>query len=367
MGDRPVLLLDVDGTLIEDRAYRQALVLSAQTICERRGLSVFAPTDHEINILHSCGFSNEWDSLPFAVGINLLHSHLSQNGHAGHGTGTGPDFGAWARRTQAFDGLPNERARDALLAASPPALHPDIHALLDDVRDPRTSLTTRLLYNFVLGARRFEAHYGLAPEVETLSLLEMLDAPLLTTAGRACVLDHPSAIYTARPSLPPAGPPGLYQTPEAEIALGQLELEHVPCMGLGPMQWLVDQFGGKLWDYAKPGPVQAIAAMLSALGMPAQDAALGAYQVTQVAQDKAPIEGLSHLHGRHVYVFEDNAGGVRAAQQAGARLAQAGVMVTITGYGIAKDDAKRSALAQVCERIFGDVNEALAALTPLPM
>ena len=79
------------------------------------------------------------------------------------------------------------------------------HTLLDDVRDPRASETTRLLYTFVLGSRRFEEHSGLRAEIETMSLLETLDVPLLSAAGREIVLAHHSAIYTARPSLPPEG------------------------------------------------------------------------------------------------------------------------------------------------------------------
>ena len=201
-----------------------------------------------------------------------------------------------------------------------------------------------------------------------MSLLETLDVPLLSAAGREIVLAHHSAIYTARPSLPPEGKPGLYQTPEAEIAQMQLELTQVPCMGLGPMQWLVDQFGGNLWGYAKPGPVQAIAAMLAATGVPIKDAARASYETlrvfssTHATLNKETLRVLTSLDNMTVFVFEDNAGGVRAACNAAALLAKAGVNVTVVGYGIAKDDAKRTALAQVCERVFDDVNEALAAI-----
>ena len=348
-----LFLLDVDGTLIEDRGYRHALVAAAQYICGKRDLPTCAPTDHEINVLHACGFSNEWDSVPFTVGINLLNGF--------NGDGIRPDFGEWATKTKHFTGLPNERARDALLAEAPSALHREIHALLDDVRDPHTSPTTRLLYNFVLGSQRFEQHYGLKAEIDTLSLLETMDVPLLSAQGREIVLAHHSAIYTARPSLPPEGKPSLYQTPEAEIAQVQLKLEAIPCMGLGPMQWLVDQFGGNLWDYAKPGPAQAIAAMLAATGVPVKEAAVLAVGAIKTSLTTSEIErALRPLEGSTVAVFEDNAGGVRAAQHASALLAKLGVTIDVIGYGIAKDEAKRAALAQVCERVFDDVNEALS-------
>jgi hypothetical protein len=355
-----LLLLDVDGTLIHDRGYRHAMVAAAQHICRQHGLPDWAPTDHEINMLHACGYSNEWDSVPFIVGINLLD--------AAHGGGARPDFGAWAVRTNAFSGLPNERARDALMAEAPPQIHTELHGLLDDVRDPRTSPTTRLLYTLVLGSALFEQHYGLPAEIDSPSMLETMDVPLIDDRSRDIIMSNPASVYTARPSLPPAGTPGLYQTPEAEIAVRQLKLDGIPLMGLGPMQWLVDRFGGGLWDYAKPAPVQPVAAMLAATGVPAGEAALAAYATLRVFRDDhggAPSEiasAIESLGGATVIVLEDNAGGVRAAREAAAALAERSAVVEVIGYGVAKDDAKRSALAEICDRVFDDVNQALAAV-----
>lgn len=348
---RKILLLDVDGTLIEDRGYRHAMVAAAQQVCRRRSLPTHAPTDHEINVLHACGFSNEWDSVPFTVGINLL---------AANGDDARPDFAEWAMKTNDFAGLPNERARDALKRESPASMHADLHALLDEVKDPRTSETTRLLYNFVLGAPRFEQHYGMPADVDTQSMLELMDVPLIDDGSREVINAHAPVIYTARPSLPPEGKAGLYQTPEAEIAMAQLQLDpqRVPVMGLGPMQWLVDRCGGGMWDYAKPALVQPIAALLAATGMPVMAATLTARAcVFEEASD-----ALRSLDGATAVVFEDNAGGVRAAKQAAALLAQRDVRVNVIGYGIAKDEAKRAALGAVCDALFEDVNAALRAI-----
>lgn len=356
----PVLLLDVDGTLIEDRGYRHAQVAAAKHVCEKLGLPTHAPSDHEINVLHACGFSNEWDSTPFNVGINLLASSRGDPGIE-HGTsGARPDFAAWAMRTKAFTGLPNERARDLLLSEAPPALHTTIHALLDDVKDPRKSETTRALYTFVLGSQRFEQHFGLTAEIDAPSFLETMDAPIPSARSRDMILSHPSSAYTARPSLPPDGStPGLYQTPEGEIALVQLQMAELPLMGLGPMQWLADVKGGSIWDYAKPAPAQSIAAMLAATGMALKDAALAAYEFVTAT---GSLRAIRLLNGAHVIVFEDNAGGVRGCRDAAALLNRAGVHVQITGFGIARDEAKRIALAEVCDQMFDDVNEAVGML-----
>ncbi|MCS6846384.1 MAG: hypothetical protein RMN52_01555 [Anaerolineae bacterium] len=347
----PILLLDVDGTLIEDRGYRCAQVEAARFVCRRWGLPDHTPTEDEINVLHACGFSNEWDSTAFNVGINLVESQ--------RGNGARPDFAAWATKTRAFAGLPHERARALLLSEAPSALHPSIHRLLDDVRDPRVSETTRLLYTFVLGSARFEQHFGLKAEVETPSFLETMDAPIPNARSRQIILSRPASAYTARPTLPPdSSRPGLYQTPEGEIALAQLGMTELPLMGLGPMQWLADVKGGSIWDYAKPALVQPIAAMLAAVGCPLRDAALAAHAFV-VQRDRSGVE---RLDGRQVIVFEDNAGGVRAVRDAAAALRSAGVHVQVFGFGVARDPAKRAALAEVCDRLFDDVNAALAVL-----
>ncbi len=246
-----------------------------------------------------------------------------------------------------------------MLSEAPEALHADIHRLLDDVRDPRVSETTRLLYTFVLGSERFERHFGLEAEVETPSFLETMDVPIPNARSREIILSHRSSAYTARPTLPPDGSrPGLYQTPEGEIALAQLGMTQLPLMGLGPMQWLSEVKGGSIWDYAKPALVQPIAAMLAASGLALMDAALAAYGFA-VHKER---DGVVMLDGAQAIVLEDNAGGVRAVRRAGEALGKAGIHIRVTGLGIARDEAKRAALAEVCDYLFDDVNEALASL-----
>jgi len=347
----PILLLDIDGTLIEDRGYRCAQVEAARHVCALWGLPTHVPDEREINVLHACGYSNEWDSTAFNVGINLVE--------AARGNVDRPDFVAWARRTASFSGRPHERARALLLSESPPHLHADIHRLLDDVSDPQVSLTTRLLYLFVLGSQRFEQHFGLSADVESPSFLETMDVPIANAQTVQIILAHPASAYTSRPSLPPDdSQPGLYQTPEAEIALAQLGMHGLPLVGLGAMKWLADREGGATWDYAKPAPVQALTAMLCASGMPLSEAALAAHAFAAGAAQDA----MQALEGRRVLVVEDNAGGVRGGRQAVAMLNAAGVQVQMVGFGVARDPAKRAVLAEICDAVFDDVNAALAAL-----
>ena len=347
----PILLLDIDGTLIEDRGYRRAQVEAARYVCASWGVPTHTPDEQEINVLHACGYSNEWDSTAFNVGINLVEAARGNPGR--------PDFAAWARRTVRFEGRPHERARALLLSEAPPHVHADIHRLLDDISDPRTSPTTRLLYLFVLGSRRFEEHFGLKAELECPSFLETMDVPIADARSRQIICAHPSSAYTSRPSLPPDGSrPGLYQTPEAEIALAQLGMSDLPLVGLGAMRWLADVKGGAIWDYAKPAPLQALAAMLCATGVPLPDAVLAAHAFITSGDSRM----LRALDGRRVIIIEDNVGGVRGGQRAATLLKDAGIQIHVTGFGVARDPAKRAALAEVCTALFDDVNAALAAL-----
>jgi beta-phosphoglucomutase-like phosphatase (HAD superfamily) len=135
-------------------------------------------------------------------------------------------------------------------------------------------------------------------------------------------------------------------------------MTELPLMGLGPMQWLANVKGGSIWDYVKPAPTQAIAAMLAAGGLRLPDAALAAH--TFVTTNKK--DGLALLDGSQVVVVEDNPGGVRAARSAAATLGAAGVRLQVIGFGVARDEAKRAALSQVCDAVFDDVNQALQSL-----
>jgi hypothetical protein len=358
------LLLDLDGTLIHDRGYRAAIDATVIHYCEQNGLTAYPPSDEDVHVLHAHGYSNEWDSVAFLVGI----LHCSQiTGETGR-----PDFQMWTRKTAGVPGLPNERAREVLLRESRPELHPRMHALLDYVTDVPNAVTTRMFAEMILGSDLFSQHYGLPPALHTHSLLEQLDEPLIDQRSHDIIVGHQACVFTARPSLPPGyrfqkaardnGYSPDYQPvhpPEAEIGLRLLHLEHLPMIALGHVQWLADMHGERVYDLTKPGPVQALAAMLAARGLDEHEALTGGYELWK---HNRYSETFSLLEGEDVYVFEDNAGGVRACHAAAALLKTYDVNVSVHGMGIGTAEAKRKALVPVCERLFGNVNEALAAV-----
>ena len=349
-----ILLLDLDGTLIDDRGYRAAIDATVNEICWRRGLPSFPPSDEDVHVLHAHGFSNEWDSVAFLVGI--LHLECRR------GSRERPDYQAWTRKTAGLAGLPNERARDVLLAEAPAELEPLLRELLDHVTDVGRSEVTRTFAEHILGSHLFARHYGLAPELNTPSYLARFDRSLVDEAGVRIIRACDSCIYTARPSLSPDGHPPAHP-PEAEIGLELLGLQDLPLIALGQIQWLADRHGERLYDLTKPAPVQALAAMLASQGARDVDAASAAYDLWRRGR-LSPL--FARLRGRRVFVAEDNAGGVRACHGAAQALNEHGIDVHIHGLGIAAAPAKRAALAPVCQGLFADINQALAMI-PAPL
>ena len=297
-----------------------------------------------------------------------------------------PDYETWICKTSEFQGLPNERARDLLLNESPSTLHGVIHTLLDNVTDVAHTPTTRLFAENILGSKLFSLHYGLPSVLNTSSLLQELDEPLIDSQSRAIILAHRACVFTARPSLPPGyqwmhsknsldadgtylrtnradGPAASVPVhpPEAEIGLQLLGLENLPMIALGQMQWLADQYRERVYDLTKPSPVQALAAMLLAAGIAEQDALHSAYDCYRKIGNPSEVEALD---GEDVIVLEDNAAGLHACHLAKEMAGRSGIRLTVHGIGISSSPIKQAALKPYCERLYCDVNKALHDISP---
>ncbi len=346
-----ILLLDMDGTLIDDRGYRAAIDATLTHYCRRHCLPVFTPSDEDVTVLHAHGFSNEWDSIAFLAGV--IHAETYR---AGQNRPDRPDFQMWTRRTAGRPGLPNERAREALLEHGPAELSGLFHELLDHVTDTQRSELTRIFAEFILGSELFASHYRLSAELNTPSFLATLDRPLVNAASLDIICRHASCIYTARPSLAPDGHPPVHP-PEAEIGLELLGLENLPLIALGQIQWIADQHGERVYDLTKPAPVQALAAMLASQHVTPLLALQAAYHLWKSGEGHSSF---ARLHDQDVFVAEDNAGGVRACHEAARLLQRHGIEIRVHGLGIATASAKREALAAVCESVYDNVNDALA-------
>lgn len=389
---RTLILLDVDGVLVHPVGYKTALRALVEHFAGRMGLSLPGPTDDEIAVFEACGLTNEWDSGAMCVSALLLaalerapsarRSTLDATFDAIRAAAPDvprPDFTAEARQIARHDAdgrYPAARYLELLRARTDPANLPLLQALLGNVYAVRQTPTTRTFQTFVLGSERFRATYGLPADFASESYLTTYDIPLLDTPTRARLLDwaqqpgHGVAIYTARPSRPPAdlpprepvGDPPAGYPPEAELAAELVGLAgRVPLIGQGRVGWLALRQGRDAANYIKPSPVQALSAIAAALSG-AETASLGAAaRLAEQGELSGPLADLRN-GPLHVIVCEDSAGGIRAVRAAVTLLQRAGVTATLSAIGVSPQPDKRAALAAVADHLVDDVNEGLALI-----
>lgn len=387
---RTVILLDVDGVLIHPVGYKTALRALVDHIAGQMGLPPLGPTEDEIAVFEACGLTNEWDSGAMCVSALLLaalerapalrrdtlEATFAAIGAAGI-TLDRPDFTAEARAIARHDSdgrYPAARYLELLAARTDAANLPLLRALLGDVYAVRETLTTRTIQTFVLGSERFRTTYGQPAAFASESYLATHDIALLNAPARARLLDwaslpgHGAAIFTARPSGPPAdlppgepvGDPPSGFPPEAELAAELIGLAgRLPLIGQGRVGWLAWRRGRAAADYLKPSPAQALTAIGAAATGSETESLHAAAALVERGEISGPLAGLRHSATR-VIVFEDAAGGIRAAHGAASLLQRAGLDVSVVGIGVSPNADKRAALAPVADHLVDDVNAGLA-------
>lgn len=380
-----LLLFDVDGVLVHPVGYKVALRATVSHFLGLMGLPDYAPDEDEIAIFEACGITNEWDSGAICVAA-LLTDALAADPALRRATLDEtlaairdarltlqrPDYAALARRI--LEATPESAkdvpaARYLALISQPSADHlPLLSALLADVYAMDTP-TTRIFQTHTLGSARYAEAYGVPAPLESESALATHDRPLLSPEMRDRLLawsaepGHGAVIFTARPSLPPAGTERVREivySPEAELALELLGLDgQLPLMAQGRVGWLARQRGRSAAEYVKPSPVQALAAIGAATSGDEPASLLAA----AVLAEEGRLEGpLAALRGQrvNVTVFEDATGGIRATLSAVRLLREAGLDIRARTIGVSPHPDKRAALAAIAEHVVDDVNEGLA-------
>jgi hypothetical protein len=389
---RTLLLFDVDGVLVHPAGYKIALRDLVDRFAAQMGLSSLGPDENEIAVFEACGVTNEWDSGAICISAILL-AVLAQRPdlrrdtlddtfaamQAARISINRPDYGAVFRdlRQVANGHFPAARYLDKLTGRVEGATVALLRVLLGDVYNVLDTPTTRVFQTHTLGSERFAATYGQPAPFESASYLLRYDTALLSDPNRQRLLDwqrepgHGMAIFTARPSLPPAdlirpsalahNPSDVY-APEAELAAELIGLAgHVPLIGQGRVGWLALQHGRSAADYVKPSPVQALAAIGAAASgteTPALNAAAALYEHGDLI---GPLAALRDDTTR-VVVFEDSTGGIRAARHAVERLAQAGLELAFEAIGVSPNTDKRAALVEVADQVVDDINSGLMVI-----
>lgn len=387
MPDGMTALFDIDGVLLWPGGYRAATRATMDYFLAQWGALTVRVPETIPDLFESMGVTSECDMIPLCLAIvleNALETGVlsgekrwsqAQLGGLLTGMSSEVDFYGAVRALQPW--LKHGRAAaDCVLEAAMnggnvyPHLsrHPVLVELLADTRDVRRSETTRLLQNFVLGARRFEATTGLKAVVDVESYLEQFDRVAVGAKQREKLTRlqksgrlH-TALFTARASLPPGGLEKQGYYPEAEIARELLGLKDWPLVAYGLLQHVAELSGLSAEQLLKPAPFQALAALGAAWSGNRLRAAAWAGQIMDMPGfDGCVCEELKIPARGVVHVFEDSPVGLHAARLALGKLSERGYHLTGQFWGVARNADKQRALKDQGAVVFSSVDEALDA------
>jgi len=394
-----IYIFDLDGVLVQPNGYRQALRDTILDWVSKMGINKpIAPTEVEIAFLESQGVTSEWDMIPLTLALIIerwmaLHpdARLPGNFEAAlrimrslnRNEGVHPDFmhayhGFGALRVAGkplVEGLLEQRDSPWMIERFPQLRnHPLLDYLFTGTRDLTHHLPNRDFQVRVLGSDIFEKTFAVPAPFNVSPYLATRDLPLADSKLLQALLSeerNAAAIMTARPSQAPFPSSSLQvgYSPEAEIAVSLLGLEHVPLMGHGALTFAAEHWGILAERLLKPSPFQALAAFMAALKRNVLEGLLWAYQVFGKNElgINPLLEGLS-AQGDHtarlpehirLHVFEDSPVGVQACLGAADILRAMGCQVAFQAWGIAHHPAKVEALKRLGARVFDDVNQAL--------
>ncbi len=387
-----ILLFDMDGVLVRPGGYGAGADVTLKYFFDKFHLPLYSD-DRRMRVwFEAAGVSSEWDMVPITLAVILDRilgfcpsehalenfEQVSRHFEKAVIPETEFEFQSIVQTLQPHfsrQPAPADAILDLIQSDEGvflfPALqkHPGLARLiLRHSRDEGNSAVNRVFQNYVLGDRIFEQVYGRKAEFEAESVLLKYDKPLLSPEWRKRILQYRQekklfpVAFTARPSSAPKEKQDghLGYSPEAEMALSLLGFETVPVMGYGRMVYTGSVYQVDADSLLKPSPFQALAAAMAAWSGSEWEALQWAMEVySRQADDFTANGGLPQKFELHV--FEDSAGGIRAANRAAEILRSNGYDVSFFGWGIATVEEKIKALQKTGAPVFDDVNLALNA------
>ena len=363
---KKVILLDIDGVLVQHDGYRAALHATLNHFAGLMRLSHFEFPEEKLAELEKRGIFSEWDMVPLLLAA-LWNDILSKR----PGLVLPLDlFSAAVEIGRNLNGyIPDELdvpgfeytqgqypAESALQQGCFPFIPPDLRLnILSRSRNVNFSQTMRLFQHYSLGSAVFSKTYNLPAEVETESFLHTHDRSNIDQEIRN-KLRQPEiylAGLTARPSAPPRGvhDSNFGYAPEAEIALELVGLADIPLIAFGKLEYLAAQRGLDPGRLIKPSPVHALAATAAALTGDEWSGLQSAGDWFQTGE----LEGVFSSLPREfeLFVVEDTLGGIRSTQAAARVLKLAGFDVRVHALGLTSGSAsKEEAFHQAGIRYF---------------
>ncbi|MFN3491136.1 MAG: hypothetical protein ACK40V_02855 [Anaerolineales bacterium] len=346
-----IILLDIDGVLVQPFGYRAAL---------RAAVKHFLGTQIEIEEdvltdLEKRGISSEWDMTPLII-ASYWNAILIQRPNIY----LPDDVSAAAqliKRIQPktpieitiphFDLLAGQYPSDSALQANcfsaiPFGLRKN---LLSNTRSVKDSAAMRIFQHFTLGSKHFAETYQLPAEIESESYLLKYDKSNISDEIKERLLKEKICIFTARPSGIPSQitEATVGYAPEAELALELAHMQNIPCIAFGKLEYLASQYQIDAARLVKPAAFQALAA------------AVAAYTGDEwLALQAAHQKNFSTLpKSFKLIVVEDTLGGIRSAQSAAETLQSVGFDVNVKAIGLSSGiKAKASAFEKAGIKYF---------------
>ncbi len=366
-----IILLDIDGVLVQPGGYRAALRATVQ-----RFIGDFEIEEDLLTDFEKRGISSEWDMAPLIIASywdSVLIQQPMQN--------LPDDVSAASQEIQhqrqvdvpkqltipEFDLVAGQYPAQAAFEARcflsiPETLRKN---LLTGTRDVHTSHSMRTFQHFTLGSRHFEETYNLQADFETEPLLLKYDHANLDEKICAVLLKNGNhvAAFTARPSHPPRGvkDPAIGYAPEAELALELVEMKDVPLMAFGKLEYIAAQHGLDPAILVKPSPFQALAGIHAAWTGDELSSLQVAYEWHNAGSLNGRFGGLPKSF--ELIVVEDTMGGVRSVIAARKILQEAGFDVIIKAFGLTSGiSAKKIAFEQANVPHFDSWDELITVL-----
>jgi hypothetical protein len=372
-----ILLFDMDGVLLEARAYHQALREVVERIGRALGFRQVNLTLEDIYFFESVGVTSEWDSSAICYALLLqrvwrlnpdfrLPTQPPLPEAETHDL-SAPDFRAFFRSLAAAKSkmVPSLADAERLLLQQrdhTPAQVETLQGIFRNARRIAGSLTHRLFQELILGSQVFSELYGFEANTPGEGYLLTLDVPALDKNQTRQLLDwiaqqdHYAAVFTNRPSKPLGD---FFDTPEAELGLKLVGLEGVPMVGHGSLAWMTRERRLPLDALLKPSPVHVLTALRCALGEPIESA----LQLTvSLVLDDVVDAGWSALDGAQVTVFEDAAKGLQSADSSREVLSQHGIAIDLRLRGVSSDENKAHALRAAGAQVYTGLAAALAGI-----
>ncbi len=402
INEKHVLLLDIDGVLLEPVGYRKAVFDTVGHFFQEKGIASVDILEEEIAAFEAQGITSEWDIIPLYI-LTWLEANSQKQSNQRNATN-------WQDLIE-IQGIHHKKhvsnlelilhSHKFLMRGSSPTqsfLNVFANQSLSSKYFPKLSAqkwVQRALLNGNAGSSSLELLREYQNKIQTKEIFEkdgewqeypgddsyllIHDQPLIDPDKinflRELVGSDNIALstMTARPSYILEKERDqhsiVFNYPEAEISLRKTGLNFLPLAGFGQIQLLSTSSQLKVEEIIKPAFYHAFLAFCQALSIPLsltikfisdQTKFGNTYLNLHEFEEPCFQKWINHSQ-IHFHVFEDSSVGVQAVRRMQASFFSNGIHAFVHAYGIARNGQKILALQNENACIYPSINQALSA------